>query len=75
MKAFNIFMWILGTVYHLWTVIIAFKHGIVAGIVTLVLPALSEIYWFFKMWGENTLYIVVSIIFAIGCVIYKVFND
>ena len=65
---------ILGIVYHLWTVIIAFQHGIVSGIVTLFLPVLSQIYWFFKMWGVNTPYIVVSIIFLIITLVVSVFN-
>ena len=68
-------IWILGTVYHLWTVVIAFQHGFVAGIVTLALPVLSEIYWFFKLWGVNTPYIVVSIIYTIITVITSIFRD
>ena len=68
-------IWILGTVYHLWTVIIAFQHGIVSGIVTLVLPVLSEIYWFFKLWGVNTPYIVVSIIYAVITLIVSLFRN
>jgi hypothetical protein len=58
-------IWILGIMYHLWTVIIAFSHSIIAGIVTLFLPVLSEIYWFFKIWGENTTYTAVSIIYTV----------
>jgi len=67
-------IWILGTVYHLWTVIIAFQHGLFSGIITLVLPVISEIYWFFKMWGVNTPYIVVSIIFLIITLVISIFN-
>jgi len=68
-------IWILGTVYHLWTVVIAFQHGFLSGIVTLVLPILSEIYWFFKLWGVNTAYIVVSIIYAVIALIVSFFRE
>jgi len=68
-------IWILGTVYHLWTVIIAFQHGFISGIVTLILPVISEIYWFFKLWGENTVYIVVSIIYAVIALIVTLFRN
>jgi hemolysin-activating ACP:hemolysin acyltransferase len=68
-------IWILGTVYHLWTVVIAFQHGFVSGIVTLVLPVLSQIYWFFKLWGVNTTYIVVSIVYTIIVFIVSIFRN
>lgn len=71
MKTFNAIMWILGTIYHLWTVIIAFKTGIIAGIITLILPAISEIYWFFATIGDNAVYTILAIVFTIGAIIYK----
>lgn len=53
---FGIFA-ITSVVIHLWTVIIAFKEsGIIACIITLCLPAIGEIYWMFKMFGNNNLY-------------------
>jgi len=71
MKTFYGIMWILGTIYHLWTVIIAFKSSIVAGIVTLVLPAISELYWFFATLGDNAVYTTLAIVFTIGAIVYK----
>ncbi|PXV66813.1 hypothetical protein CLV62_10473 [Dysgonomonas alginatilytica] len=71
MKTFNSIMWILGTIYHLWTAIIAFSHSVIAGIVTLFLPALSEIYWFFATLGDNAIYTALAIIFTIGAIVYK----
>jgi len=67
-------IWILGIVYHLWTVIIAFQYGIISAIATFFLPVLSQIYWFFKMWDVNTPYIVVSIVFLIVALVVSVFN-
>ena len=75
MKTFNSFMWILGISYHIWTAVIAFKHGLVAGIITVLLPAVSEIYWFFKMWGENTPYIIVSVVFVVCGIVYKIIDN
>ncbi len=71
MKTFNSIMWILGTIYHLWTAIIAFDHSVIAGIVTLFLPALSEIYWFFATLGDNAIYTTLAITFTIGAITYK----
>lgn len=48
---------VTATITHIWTVIIAFSEGgIFAGVLSLLLPFLSEIYWIFKMFGENNLY-------------------
>lgn len=42
---------------HIWTVIIAFSEaGLFGGILSFLLPFLSELYWMFKMFGENDLY-------------------
>jgi len=72
MKFFSVIMWLLGLVYHGWTAIIAFKHSVFAGVVTLVLPFISEVYWFFKMIGENTPYVILSIVFTILAIIHKI---
>ena len=53
---------ILLFLYHIWTVVIAFDHGFWSGIITLFLPILSEIYWIFKMFGENNLYSILGLI-------------
>ncbi len=49
-------IWILAGIFHIWTVIIAFGHGILAGILSLILPVLAEIYWVFNLWNENPSY-------------------
>ncbi|MBK0369812.1 hypothetical protein [Flavobacterium agrisoli] len=65
MRNLNLLAFLLQTAlisYHVWTVIIAFSHGFWSGIITLFLPVLSEIYWIFKMFGENNLYAILGII-------------
>jgi hypothetical protein len=67
---------LLGTIYsvfvitavitHIWTVVIAFtESGIFGGVVTLLLPALAEIYWMFKMFGENDTYAFIALVHLI----------
>lgn len=52
----GVFM-ITALITHIWTVIIAFTEaGLFGGILTLFLPFLAELYWMFKMFGENDLY-------------------
>mgnify|MGYP006939815516 CR=1 FL=1 len=64
------------TAFHIWTVIIAFEEsGTFAGIATLVLPILGEIYWFFAMMGENWLYVIVSIIVNIISLLLYAIHD
>ncbi len=56
---------------HIWTVIIAFIHGgFLAGVVSLFLPFLSEIYWMFKMFGTNDFYAIVALIHLILSVVF-----
>lgn len=51
---------------HVWTVIIAFQvEGFFAGILSLVLPGLSELYWMFKMFGENDLFAYIALVHLI----------
>ena len=46
-------MQILGLVIHVWTIVIAFSvSGLFAAVLTLLLPVVSEIFWFFKV-GMN----------------------
>lgn len=57
---------ITALITHTWTVVIAFSEsGILGGLVTLFLPAISEIYWMFKMFGENDTYAVIALIHLI----------
>jgi hypothetical protein len=58
----GIFM-LTATITHIWTVIIAFTEGgFFAGILSLFLPFLSELYWMFKMFGENDTYAIIALI-------------
>ncbi|MDR0680754.1 MAG: hypothetical protein LBG15_02715 [Dysgonamonadaceae bacterium] len=72
----NIFIMLWGVVYftfmitalitHIWTVVIAFtESGFWAGILTFILPFISEIYWMIKMFGENDLYAYIALIHLI----------
>ncbi len=48
---------------HIWTVIIAFTvGGLLAGIISLLLPFLAELYWMVKMFGENDTYVYIALI-------------
>lgn len=57
---------ITALITHIWTVIIAFSvGGFLAGILSLFLPVLSELYWMFKMFGENNTYAYVALVHVI----------
>ena len=54
---------VTATITHIWTVIIAFtESGFLGGIISLFLPFLSELYWMFKMFGENDTYAYLALI-------------
>lgn len=54
---FKLAFGIIAIIVHIWTVIIALsKSGILAAILTLMFPILSEIYWMFAMFEENSFY-------------------
>lgn len=54
---------ITATITHIWTVIIAFTEGgFFGGLLSLFLPFLSEIYWMFKMFGENDAYAYTALV-------------
>ena len=62
---FGIFS-ITAIITHIWTVIIAFKAGgMLAGIISLFLPVLSELYWMIKMFGENDTYAYTALVHVI----------
>jgi len=57
---------ITAIITHIWTVIIAFDEaGFVGGLLSLFLPVLSELYWTFKMFGENDTYAYIALIHLI----------
>ena len=61
-------------VTHIWTTIIAFNEaGMFAGVVSMFLPLLAELFWMFKMFGVNNTYayialshLILSILFSIN---------
>lgn len=62
---------ITAIITHIWTVIIAFTEGgIVAGIISLFLPFLAEIYWMFMMFGVNDTYAYIALIHLILSIPY-----
>jgi len=57
---------ITAIITHIWTVIIAFDEaGFIGGLLSLFLPVLSELYWTFKMFGENDTYAYIALIHLI----------
>jgi hypothetical protein len=64
-------------IFHLWTTYYAFSEGgFWSGIVSFILPFLSEAYWCYKMWGQDDLYTTVACLHFLGAIIYTIFvND
>lgn len=61
--------------FHIWTTIIAFSEGgFWGGVLTFVIPVLSELYWMVKMWDTSSTYTIVCIIHLIGVFIYMFFG-
>ncbi|QTV04856.1 Yip1 family protein [Faecalibacter bovis] len=59
---FNSIFMITALITHIWTVIIAFTQaGIIGGVLTFILPFLSEIYWMIKMFGVNDTYAYIAL--------------
>lgn len=57
---------ITAIITHIWTVIIAFTQGgFFGGILSLFLPVLAELYWMFKMFGENDTYAYIALVHLI----------
>ncbi len=62
-------------VTHVWTVIIAFTEGgLFAGILSLFLPFLAELYWMFKMFGENDTYAYIALVHLILAIPFSMFG-
>jgi hypothetical protein len=79
MKAFIIsnsgIFTVTALITHIWTVIIAFSvGGFFAGIISLFLPFLSELYWMFKMFGKNDLYAIIALIHLILAIPVAMFS-
>lgn len=57
---------ITAIITHIWTVIIAFTEGgFFGGMISLFLPFLAELYWMFKMFGENDTYAYIALVHLI----------
>lgn len=66
---------ITALITHIWTVIIAFSvGGFLAGILSLFLPVISELYWMFKMFGENDTYAYIALIHLILALPFSIFG-
>lgn len=58
-------------IFHLWTTFIAFDQGgFWGGLISFIFPFISEIYWCFKVWGENSTYTTIAIIHFLGAFLY-----
>ena len=66
---------ITAIITHIWTIIIAFQQsGFFGGIVSLFLPFLAELYWMFKMFGENDTYAYIALIHLILAIPFSAFG-
>lgn len=66
---------ITAIITHIWTVIIAFSvGGFFSGIISLFLPVLAELYWMFKMFGENDTYAYIALVHVILAIPMSVFR-
>jgi hypothetical protein len=66
---------ITAIITHIWTVIIAFTEaGFLGGILTLFLPLLGELYWMFKMFGENDTYAYIALTHLILSIPFSMFG-
>ncbi|WP_425422894.1 hypothetical protein [Phaeodactylibacter xiamenensis] len=66
---------ITAIITHIWTVIIAFTEGgFLGGIISLFLPFLAELYWMFKMFGENDTYAYIALAHLILAIPFGMFG-
>jgi hypothetical protein len=66
---------ITAIITHIWTVIIAFTEaGFFGGILTLFLPFLGELYWMYKMFGENDTYAYIALTHLILAIPFSKFG-
>jgi hypothetical protein len=74
-----IITFILGTILHVWTTVIAFStSGISAAVITFILPGFSEIFWVVTIWKDvHTVmnpYLLAYIASWIFCIISSIVN-
>ena len=66
---------VTAAITHIWTVIIAFSEGgFFAGILSLILPFLAELYWMFKMFGENDTYSYIALAHLLLAIPFSIFG-
>ncbi|MDY0076158.1 MAG: hypothetical protein RBR87_02695 [Bacteroidales bacterium] len=66
---------ITAIITHIWTVVIAFTiGGFLAGVISLFLPFLAELYWMFKMFGVNDAYAYIALVHLILAIPYSMFG-
>lgn len=80
MKAFIVSLFgvfiVTAIITHIWTAIIAFTHsGFLGCLLTFFLPFLGELYWMFKMFGENNTYAIISLIHLILSIVFTLMDD
>lgn len=60
----NLTLWVLATVIHVWTILIAFassEHAFLAAVLTFITPIFSQIYWGYEIWqvyGITSIYLL-----------------
>lgn len=60
-------------IFHLWTTYYAITEGgFFAGILSFILPFLSEIYWCIKMWGEDSTYTTLACVHLVGSLVFSI---
>jgi hypothetical protein len=76
-KVYQVILWILSGLMHLWTVYIAYAiGGLFWGVVSFFFPVIAQVYWGFSAWsieGFNSAYIQWLILLVIMWVMQYVF--
>jgi hypothetical protein len=66
---------ITAIITHIWTVIIAWEEaGFFGAVLTLILPFLAELYWMFKMFGENDTYAYIALAHLLLAAFFTLFS-
>jgi len=64
---------ISSTIFHLWTTYYAFSEGgFWSGIISFILPFISEIYWCIKMWGVDSTYTTIACVHLVGSLVFSI---
>jgi hypothetical protein len=69
-------LWIGGTIFHIWTTMIAFEQGgSTAGFLTFIMPGLSALYWLFSTFDISSGYTILGLVSIAMLVISSIFTD